>query len=64
MFGTMGQAPPAYAIMNDKELHEVDYYRQHEGLQLLTWHTDNYRDWTGVEAYLLGINLATNPVLK
>ena len=31
--------PLAYAIINDKEQSDVDFYFEHEGVQLLTWDT-------------------------
>jgi hypothetical protein len=45
--------PIAYAIIDSKSQQQIDYYRRHEGVQIMTWNTQKW--FGGLDAYLDGI---------
>jgi hypothetical protein len=48
--------PIAYAIVPDKKAFEIDFFRRHEGVQIITWNTepvpDQPKDFSGLDDYL------------
>jgi hypothetical protein len=50
----LDKAPPiAYAIIDNKSEQQIDYFRRHEGVQIMTWKTGSW--FGGLDAYLDGI---------
>lgn len=55
--------PLGYAIINDKIPAQVDFFLKHEGVQIMSWNTHadgGYRDWSGLDKYLLNIYKQTS----
>lgn len=46
--------PIGYAIVHDKSRYEIDFFREHEGVQILTWDTGSTgtKDYSGFDRYL------------
>ena len=47
------EMPIAYAIIDNKSQQEIDYFRRHEAVQIMTWRQDGW--YGGLDAYLDGI---------
>jgi hypothetical protein len=58
---TGGDAPIAYAVVNDVDEAGVEYFRKHEGIELLTYDSKGGEDFSGFDDYLEGLHDATNP---
>ncbi|MBW1684828.1 MAG: SIR2 family protein [Deltaproteobacteria bacterium] len=56
--------PVAYAIVNDIPTGTRRHFRQHEGIEILSYDTQGGRDFSGFDAYLQTIHDATNPLLR
>jgi len=54
--------PLAYAIINDKEAGDIDFFLEHEGVQILTWDTKEH-GYGVADRLLFGISSLTNPYL-
>ena len=53
-FLELDKAPPiAYAIIGNKSQQQINYFRRHEGVQIMTWDTNGW--FGGLDAYLDGI---------
>eukprot|EP00658_Telonema_sp_P-2_P056523 TRINITY_DN4497_c0_g1_i4.p1 TRINITY_DN4497_c0_g1~~TRINITY_DN4497_c0_g1_i4.p1 ORF type:complete len:522 (-),score=109.32 TRINITY_DN4497_c0_g1_i4:18-1583(-) len=57
--GDLQEHPLAYAIINDKTKEECDYFRQHEGVQFLSFDSKAH-GFGAADRYLYALNLATN----
>ena len=56
--------PVAYAIVNDIPTDTRRHFRQHEGIEILSYDTQGGQDFSGFDAYLQTIHDATNPLLR
>ena len=63
--GRCGANPLGYAIVHDKEANDIEYFRLHEGVQILTWQTrssipNTPRDFGGLDRYLRNVYTLTS----
>jgi hypothetical protein len=55
--------PLGYAIVHDKGKADIEFFRRHEGVQILTWNSynpDNSRNFEGLDTYLQNIYMLTS----
>jgi hypothetical protein len=55
--------PVAYALINDVSREEQEYFRRHEGIEILTYDASD-GDYSGFDRWLEALHLATNPTRR
>jgi hypothetical protein len=56
-----GDRPVAYAVMNDIDDDAARFYRDHEGMELLTYDSRGNSDFSGFDAWLEALHAQTSP---
>jgi CheY-like chemotaxis protein len=59
-----GDAPIAYALINDVPPQEVEFLRDHEGIEVLTYDTQGGKDYSGFDRWLEALHEAASPVRR
>lgn len=52
--------PIGFAVVNDKSIYEIDFFRRHEGVQILTWDSKNNTEFGVFDEYLAAIHEETS----